>query len=581
MAAPSSKVFVKAATGNGYYTTRNAVLQSHYLQQLLVEAEASGNTASNQPVEITLPDFPADELIRAITHCEREHGVAVRGTPTREEVDAKDKQMLDGLEHDSLLRLVGVCHRLGISSLLNMSATRVAQLLAGASTPTGERAGVPFDVYIRRDPLDALSDDERERARDEFIFTLPDTADGAALPASTSSWSPLLFDRYTGAATYLTENASNVAAAAAGGHGTAGTGAAGMPIVTDTRNGVSARLGVHEGSEEILTLLGGEAPLLAVLLLLDAPALQNLKCLGRRWRRRCRTALCSGTWAERTRARKLIDLGVTRHWQPHERSAVAKFLSDGRCSRLERLRADGFEAELPPLLDREHVDSTVLLSALSVNPCSSGMNAETLCAQSEFCTLVALWLLGSSPDLRTADFSSLTYSGLLPLKDALPPAVELCARRSLSSLTIMKSALPVKDLIGLPQLSPSSRAASTLELKWKRLGALDATLIAALLKSNRTLTKLDLSWNSDLCAAGTSGATELAQAIAESRVLRDVDLSETSLGESCAASMLRAITHNATLTRLNLRSCVLTAATREALKEAAKRRPSSMELVLA
>ena len=129
MSTPSSKVFVKGATGNGYYTTRNAVLRSHYLEQLLVKAEAEGPSNPSQPTELLLPDFPSDELVRAITHCEREHNVAVRGDPTREQADAKDHELIYGMEHEGLLRMVGVCHRLGVTSLLNVGATRVAALL--------------------------------------------------------------------------------------------------------------------------------------------------------------------------------------------------------------------------------------------------------------------------------------------------------------------------------------------------------------------------------------------------------------------------------------------------------------------
>ena len=53
-----------------------------------------------------------------------------------------------------------------------------------------------------------------------------------------------------------------------------------------------------------------------------------------------------------------------------------------------------------------------------------------------------------------------------------------------------------------------------IDLKWKRLGALDATLIAQLLKCNRSCTKLDLAWNSELCSAGSTGAIDLAEALA-------------------------------------------------------------------
>ena len=82
--------------------------------------------------------------------------------PTAEEVAVVDKELIANLDIDSLLRLVGVCHRLGVISLLELGAGRVAGLLTEASRPSSERAGVPFDEYLRRDTEDALSNEERE-----------------------------------------------------------------------------------------------------------------------------------------------------------------------------------------------------------------------------------------------------------------------------------------------------------------------------------------------------------------------------------------------------------------------------------
>ena len=104
-----------------------------------------------------------------------------------------------------------------------------------------------------------------------------------------------------------------------------------------------------------------------------------------------------------------------------------------------------------------------------------------------------------------------------------------------------------------------------IDLKWKRLGALDATLIAQLLKCNRSCTKLDLAWNSELCSAGSTGAIDLAEALAANRTLKELDLSETRLGDSCAPAMCRAV-GNATLTKLNLRSTGLGREAREEIE---------------
>ena len=180
-------------------------------------------------------------------------------------------------------------------------------------------------------------------------------------------------------------------------HGTAGTGNAGDAGVSQG--------GQHaESADQLVRLLGGEAPLLSVLQKLDVPSLRNLKANGKRWRNRCRTALCSAAWAEIARGGHSLDLGITRHWLPEERCSACKFLSDGQCSRLSELKADGFVAQLQPLLSREHLDSHALLQSLTVNPTSEASDAagrgipdaDALAAQSEFCALLAMWVLGSS-----------------------------------------------------------------------------------------------------------------------------------------------------------------------------------------
>lgn len=590
MPAPSNpKVFLKAATGNGYYTTRGATLKSHYLEQLLVQAEAATMNGAGDadalakgtvPIELSLPDTPAKELVMVMGSCERMDGVATRGKPTAEEAAAADRKLIDGLELEPLLRLVGVSHRLGVMPLLNLGAARVAGLLTEAAGSTSERAGVPFDAYLRRDEADAL-DSELETASTEFIFTLPDASgEPPAMPGV------LRLHQYDGA---VPEPSSESATNAAGAYGAAGTGSAGA-------SGRAAG-GVAEGADQLVELLGGEAPLHSVLVLLSAATLQALKPHGHRWRRRARAALCSGQWAEHARgATSVLDLGATRHWQAAERCVVARFLADGRFARLLSLRADGFEASLQPLLQLERADAAALLRALTVNPHVSAdggfPSADALCAQSEFCALVALWLFGSSHALRSADFKSITFAGLLPLSSAVAPAVELASRRSLESLVVSKATLPVRDLVGLPPPPPPVGApvgaalrtapAASVELKWKGLSALDAVLIGSLLRANRSLTRLDLSWNSELSTAGSSGAVDLAEAIAASPRLRDVDLSETNLGADprCAAAMCRCVAQNPNLTRFNVRSCGLNAEARKRLEEAAARRTAPLELLI-
>jgi hypothetical protein len=388
------------------------------------------------------------------------------------------------------------------------------------------------------------------------------------------------------------------ASEAVGAQGAPGTGSAGD---FGAARGIAAA-----GADKLVTLIGGEAPLLACLVKLGAPSLRCLKGLGGRWRHRARTALCSATWAEGARACDVLDLGATRHWLPADRCAAARFLSDGGCSRVRELRADGFVAHLPPLLDLERISSLDLVASLTTNPCSDAQliggpmrpaadASDLLAAQSEFCALIALWVLGSSPCVREAQLSALSYSGLLPLRHALSPVVEKASRRLLTTLTVSHAALPVRDLVGTPPPPPPrggaapARAAPAahVDLKWQRIGSLDATLIAALLRANRSLTSLDMAWNSELTSAGSDGARELAEALADSRVLTELDLSETSLGDRCASAMCRAVESNPSLTRLRLRSCGLSGAAREAIEQAHARRAdrlgasaSSLELQL-
>jgi hypothetical protein len=594
---PSNKVFLKSNTGNGYYTTRGAVLRSHYLEKLLHKAESAVSQDTSKPPELVLPDEPTDELIQVMVQCEQADRSQRLGDPTIDQVAEANLALIESLEIEPLLRILGVCHRLAVQPLLDISASRVAKLLCEARGSTSDRAGVPLDAYMRRDEQDALTDEESISAVKEFIFTLPDAPNSLAAASA-----PVHIERYAGAWTSSTTDAAT-ASISAGRHGTAGTG------FGSVANEVSR--GLSEGAEQLITLLGGEAPLVSVLVRCSAEVLQGLKSLGRRWRHRARAALCSGEWAEHMRgAADVLDLGVTRHWHPTERSATARFLADGRFSRLRTLRADAFEADLQPLLSLERVDIASLISSLTTNPAAAATSfgttstataagagasldpADALCAQSEFCALCALWVLGSSRKVRAADFHSLTYAGLLPISDALAPAVELASRRALETLIIEKATLPVRDLVGLPPPPPQPNApahtlarrttapATSVELKWQRLGALDAILIAVLLRANRTLTHLDLSWNAALSTAGRSGAIELAEAIAMNRTLRDVNLSETSLGDASSSAMCRAVAQNDSLTRLNLRACGLGSDSRAALEEAVKHRPASMPIEL-
>ena len=589
------------------------------------EAKAAIDPGRSEVKELPIPDFPKTAFAKIMEHLERPNAS-----------DEADLALIEGLELEVLLQLVGVAYRLGAISLLNLGASKVAAQISEASSTTGERAGVPMDVYLCRDPEDALSDDEALASLDEFIFTLPDNRD-APLPTPPRPASPppppkpanlgsyqvkynggvpasdhvLQYNAHmvpskpkvlptpaTRAAEASAGHESDRAAAAARNYGTGAAGTGGV--------GTEHLVGLAKGCDRLVQLLGGEAPLLACLQRCNLKTLRSLKPRGRRWRYRIRTALCSGAWAEAARAMRTLDLGRTRHWERTQRVAAAKFLANGQCNRLEELKADGYEAALQPLLGLESFSVVNLLGAITTNPFKNGegdgiggshgcsgsiaytsLDSDGLCAQSEFCSLLALWLISSSPKLREADCRSLTYSGLLPFVDALGPAVELGSRRSLERIFLSTNALPIRHLVGLPPPPPPVSApvgslaaadrlpSDTVDLKWKGLGALEASLIATLLRANRTITRLDLSWNSGLKDCGSRGAEDLANAIASSRSLIEVDLSESGLGEGCSRALVRAVRECPALTKLNVRSCGLGVDARTALTEAVALRSRS------
>ena len=81
----------------------------------------------------------------------------------------------------------------------------------------------------------------------------------------------------------------------------------------------------------------------------------------------------------------------------------------------------------------------------------------------------------------------------------------------------------------------------------------------------------------ELTTAGSTAAVDLAEAISASRALKEVNLSETSLGDRCAPSLCRTIMSSPALTRLNLKSCGLTAESRDALTQANASRTAKLK----
>lgn len=580
-------VFIKAAEGGGgpCYTSRAAALRSNYIEQALISGSASGGggglygDASSGITEVVVPGVHGAALVAVMEHCERVEKAAHTGGEATAAAEQADRDLVANLDAEALLRLVGAAHRLVVPSVLALASARVAAEIAQATS----QKHAPWDELIGYvEPGQTLSEAERQVAPFEYIFTNPEVDPDEHLVAAAA---------VAQAEAAAAEAASAAAAAAALGASvpavakkSSGSGSMASLMCMGTPSAAPATVPAPvtappalTEAERLIALIGSEAALQACLERIGTRALQQLKPRSRVWRRRARTALCSGTWRELLLMGDVVDLGITRHWTEEERCEAAKFLSDGGCARVTTLRADGFEAHLPPLLQLTKVDGVRLLQAIVVNPSAGGASFEAMTAQNEFLGYVALWLLGSSTVLGEAEFSALAYSGLLPLQPALAPAVERGGHAALHTLTLSKCALPIRTLVGRPLPPPApSTPLDVLDLKWQRVGAIDARLVAKLLQHNWTLTKVDLSWNSDL----SSGALALAAAIASSRTLRDVDLAETSLGDACTEYFCRAITDNRSLARLSLRCCGIPPESRAALEKAAGRRAQPLELVL-
>ena len=173
-----SKCFLKPDGGNGFCISFG--LSSFTLPR----ANSSrlkphcGDNGGSEPLVLNVPNVQQDALVKLIEHCERAHRAqnAITDSQTAiEEAEGADQAMVDGLEFELLLRLTGAAHRLGLEPILTIAARRVAGLLLEAcATPPGERAGLPMDAYLRPDPSDALSIEDKEAAPLEFVFTRPE-----------------------------------------------------------------------------------------------------------------------------------------------------------------------------------------------------------------------------------------------------------------------------------------------------------------------------------------------------------------------------------------------------------------------
>ena len=505
----SNQVYLHTPDGTKLYVSRSAAVRSYYLQQELQKADTPTSAVS----EIMVPvEGPA--LVTVMEHCERHADAFGSSEPQQADHDG-----VDAVEVDALLSLAGVVHRLNVEPLLSLVLRRTAALLGsnawGAERfrPTGAVSDGPSAVLAAA-------------ASDEFLFT----SEPAAEPVWGSPW------------------------------GWGGKAGEAIDAAADCW---------------VAQALGSERAISACCEHLDAATLRRLKDLSPVWCARARRTLCSEAWRERQRALESFDLGQTRHLSDVQRCAAAGFVLS--LPRLKTLRVDGLEASLVGLLRAESIDGRALIGALTPPTLAQSLiivpalTADGLAAQNEFLGLVVLWTLQQSRVLRSADLEALHYSGLLPLIALVPSAVVAAARASLTSLTLWRCPLPVRELCGL-----SAPPASEISLRWKQLGQLDALTIAECVSMNGSVARLDLSWN----ALGPAAAGRLAHAIARSTSLHDVALDETSLGDEFAPSMAKALAQNSTLTRLSLCYCGLGEVGKRLLKEAVVNRSQPLELRL-
>ena len=343
-----SSIFLKPTRGGkSVYTARAAALRSHFLSKAIVVSETSGGLYGERDaiIEIEVP-VHGSALASVMQHCERHHKAAMSADLTKA-ADADDRAFIDELDGESLLRLAGAAHFLGVLPLLLLAAQRIAE---GFRTP-----GPPWDELIAHtEPGMSLNSDERAQTATEFIFTPPglDGAPPADVGACNASGVQPVPAASAGPSERVSkQNGGSMAALMLQGQPvqvSAPTPAAPAAVPASTPLPFGGRL---------IELIGSEEALAACLERLDTQTLQQLKPLSRTWRWRARRALCSGAWREHARVGEVLDFGSTYHWSREERCNAARFISDGGCARLTVLRADGFEAKLPPLLQREVLGS--------------------------------------------------------------------------------------------------------------------------------------------------------------------------------------------------------------------------------
>ena len=123
-AANGGNIFLKCAGGKSFYVSRGAIIRSHRLKQLLVEAEAQKVIKGEKGMlEVEVHDVRQEELVKLMEHCER--AAKADGDASREKAD---RSLVDGLEIEDLLRVTGAAHRLGIQPILALCRPRPLHL---------------------------------------------------------------------------------------------------------------------------------------------------------------------------------------------------------------------------------------------------------------------------------------------------------------------------------------------------------------------------------------------------------------------------------------------------------------------
>lgn len=123
-AANGNKIFLKPASGIGFYVSKAAAARSHFLQTSLAQVPSP---SADRIVELEVPHVSTASLAFVMESCER-HVKGLEDGKLSTEIEVADHAAVEALELDKLLSAVGASHRLGVLNVLALTAARGAML---------------------------------------------------------------------------------------------------------------------------------------------------------------------------------------------------------------------------------------------------------------------------------------------------------------------------------------------------------------------------------------------------------------------------------------------------------------------